>query len=108
MNNIQSYTIPPPSAKIIAKGDSAASDQYFPLQDIAALQYFLADKFTPTVVLPDTSTHTANGTRKLPFPSTPISPENKTVVFDKLQHSIILLGQLCDNICQIILNKRNL
>ena len=62
MNNIQAYTIPPSSSTIITKSDSAASNNYFTLRDIASLQNVVADKFGPTVVLLDTSTLTANAT----------------------------------------------
>ena len=43
---------------------------YLLLRDIAALEDVVAEKFGPTVVLPDTSTLTANETGKLPLSST--------------------------------------
>ena len=108
MKNIQYYTIPPSYTTIIIKGNSDASNNYFPLQDIAALQYFVADKFCLIVVLPDTSTLTSNATRQLPLSSTLRSTSKKTAVFENLQHSMISLDQLYDDNFQVIPDKNNI
>ena len=67
MNNIQDSKIPPSTTTSIAKVNSAASNHYFALRDIATLQDVEADKFGPRVVLPNTSTLTANSTGQLPL-----------------------------------------
>ena len=89
MNNIQDSKIPPSTTTSTAKGNSVASNHYFALRDIVALQDVVADKFGPTVVLPNISTLTANSTRKLPLSSSLRYPENKKSVIDNLKHSII-------------------
>ena len=96
MSNIQDYKIPPSTTTIIAKGDSAAPSHYCFLIDIDTLQNVVAGNFVPEVVLPDTSTLKANATGKSLL-SSPLSyTSNKTAVFDNPQHSMISLGQLCD------------
>ena len=60
MENIQASKISPSTTTIIAKDDSAEYNHYLSLRDIEALQYVIADKFCPTVVLPDTYTLTEN------------------------------------------------
>ena len=52
MNNIQASTIPPSSTTIIAKGDSTASNHYFPLWDMAALQDVVADLLSKHLLYP--------------------------------------------------------
>ena len=89
MNNIQASKIPPSTTTIVSKGDSAASNHYFPLKYIEALQDVVSYKFYPTVVLPDTYTLTANTTIQLPLSSSLRYPAKKTEVFDNLQHSLI-------------------
>ena len=69
MDNIQTSKIPPSTTTIIDKGDNAASKNYLPLRYIAKLQDVVSDKFSPTVVLPDTYTLTENTTRQLPLSS---------------------------------------
>ena len=53
--------------KIIPKGCSTAFNHYFELRYYKALQYVVADKFSPKVVLPDTYTFTATKTGQLPL-----------------------------------------
>ena len=67
MNNIQDSKIPPSTTTSTSNGNSAASNHYFALRDIAALQDVVADKFGPRVVLTNTSTLTANSTGQLPL-----------------------------------------
>ena len=67
MKNIQVSKIWPSTTTIISKGDSASSNHYLPLRDIEALQDVLADKFGPTVDLPDKFTLTLNSTGQLPL-----------------------------------------
>jgi hypothetical protein len=106
----QSNSVIPPqsSSIIIAKGDSAATSHYFASRDKNALTAVKKDTHGPTVILPDTSTLTATASGQLPF-SSELSPKaKKTAIFANLQHSLISLGQLCDDDCEIILNKKKL
>ena len=107
MNNIQASKTPSSTTKIIGKYDSVTSNQYYPLRDSGALQYVVADNSPLTVVLPDTYTLTANTTIQLPLSSSLRYPAKKTEVFDNLQHSLISLCKLCDDNCQVILDKKN-
>ena len=77
MNNIQDYKIPPSTTTSKAKGNSAASNHYFAIRDIAELQDFVADKFVTTVVLSNTPTLTENSTRQLPLASSLRYPGKK-------------------------------
>ena len=47
MNNIENSKIPSSTTTSTAKSNSAASNHYFAIRDIAELQDFVADKFGP-------------------------------------------------------------
>ena len=108
MKNIQYSKIPPSTTKIIAKGNSSESNHYIPVRDIEALKYVVADKFGLTFVLSDISTLTKNATRQLPLSSSLSYIEKKESVLDNLKNSMILLGKLCDENFQVVLDKINL
>lgn len=44
----------------------------------------------------------------LPLSTSLTSSATKTAIFPQLQHSLISLGQLCDDDCQVLLDKTNL
>ena len=79
MENIQDSKIPPSTTTSTAKGNSDASNHYFTLRYIAELQDVVAEKFGPTVVLPNTSTLTENSTGQLPLSSSLRYPEKKKI-----------------------------
>ena len=97
-----------PTTTIIAKGDSAVFNHYFPPKKIASLQDIVADKFGPTIVLPNISTLAKHSTAKLPFTLSISYPAKKISELDNKQHSLISLGQLCEDNCQSMLDKNNL
>ena len=84
MKNIQDSKITPSTNTSTSKGNSSASHHYFALRDIAELQDVVADKFGPTVVLPNTYTLTENSTGQLSLSSSLRYPEKKTSVLDNL------------------------
>ena len=91
---------------IYAKRDSAATAHYFKCEDKIALQN-IKNTIGPTVTLPNntTITSTISGTAPL---STSLNDKGKQVhVFKNLKNaSLISLGQLCDNDCEITLYKK--
>ena len=102
-------TIVPPINQVIAKGDSAASNHYWRLNDMEVLDNVHACN-GPTVTLPDNSTIHSTAVGLLPLPTDVFSKAARnTAVFNNLQSSsLISLGQLCDNDCVIHLNKHEL
>ena len=108
--NIFSPIPPSPNSKIvIAKGDSAASKHYFAAKDEHVLHNVKDTPHGPEVALPDSSIIKASKTAELPLPNNIINaPAKKVAVFDHLQNSLISLGQLCDDGCDVLLNKKKL
>ena len=92
-----SSKIPPQHPRtIIAKGDSAASNHYWALRDSIILDNVSDDDNAPSVTLPDKSTITAIQRGNIPVPNLS-SNATETKVFADLNHSLISLGQLCDD-----------
>ena len=102
------HSIIPPATSIIAKGDSAASNHYFALRDAAVLDEVRQDQVGTSVMLPDASSLTSVASAHLPLSKDLTPKATKTALFDNLQSSLISLGQLCDDNCTVVLNKRNL
>ena len=103
-NTYTSSTIPP---KQVAKANSGASKHYFRKQDAKFLSKVIKS-IGPPVTLPDNNTITPQhvGHQNIPL----LSPKaTKTYVFDELKSSsLISLGQLCDDDCDVHLNKHNI
>ena len=69
----------------------------------------VSDKKGPSVMLPDSSTIHENQQGKLPLSSSLSNEASNVVVILSLKSSsLILLGQLCDDACREILNKKNI
>ena len=93
---------------VIAKGDSAASEHYWREEDIDCLQNVIYKK-GPDMTLPDSSQINATYQVKLPLPSSLSKEASITVIISSLKSSsLISLGQLSDDDCRVILDKKNL
>ena len=90
-----------------AKGDSAASNHYWALRDTMVLESVTEDNNSTTVTLPDTSCITSIQKGTLPLDNLS-STAKETKIFPNLNHSLISLGQLCDDNCEVILTKEKL
>ena len=93
---------------IIAKGDSAASSHYWRKEDAQCLenvQHFAG----PSVLLPNQETIQANQRGQLPL-SPALSPQAQmTMILLQLKSALLIsIGQLCDDECDVLLNKHHL
>ncbi len=106
---IDYYPLSADTLTIIAKADSGASSHYFKPTDKAALTDLKITPFGPSVTLPDSTTLTASHSGLLPFQQN-LSTKAKTAhVLDGLTNSsLISIGQLCDDDCIAVLDKRKL
>ena len=97
----------PPSNTIITKGDSGATNHYFALRDKNGLNNCIPSENPIEVTLPNAATLHSTEEANLPFDH--LSPTGSKVdIFPGLRHSLISLGQLCDDGCEIKLNKHKL
>ena len=98
----------PTQHTIIAKGDSAASKNYWREEDINCLANLQAYS-RPSVTLPDGDTiepsHkiNINLSKKLS-----LQAKEATVLKKLTSSSLISLGQICDDDCTLLLNKKSL
>ena len=102
------FSVIPPKPTIITKGDSAASNHYFALRDAEVLDNVHFDDPPTSVLLPDSSSIASVANGHLPLSSSLTPTSTKTTIFPNLQSSLISLGQLCDDDCTVILDKRKL
>ena len=104
-SSLLTSSVPP---TIIDKGDSAPSSHYLCEEDKQCLKNIKPFHGPPTL-LPDNSTITADKKVILPL-SEELSPEAQTTMMlpNLKSASLILIGQLCDNNCYVILNKDRL
>ena len=93
---------------IIAKGDSGATSHYWRERDKSCL-HKIKNAPGPTVTLPNNTTITSTSCGRLPLHES-LSPQATTTsILPNLQiSSLISLGQLCDDDCQVLLNKKSL
>jgi hypothetical protein len=103
--------IPPsvisPPSKVIAKGDSAATNHYWRLRDKDVLTD-VQENTSTTVILPDSTTISSTHNGQLPIPSLSKMARNATILPHLKSASLISLGQLCNDNCDIFLNKTKL
>ena len=93
---------------IIAKGDSGATSHYWWDIDRACLQN-IEDLQGPTVTLPDNSTISSTEQGQLPLHSSLSNKALMISIVPGLQSSyFILLGRLCEDDCDVLLNKISL
>ena len=90
----------------MAKGDSAASSHYWRKEDEKCLHD--VKKFAgPSVMLPNKTTITANQRGQLSLSDELSSQAQTAMILPQLKSaSLISIGQLCDDECDVILNKR--
>ena len=90
----------------MAKGDSAASSHYWRKEDAICLHD--VKKFAgPSVMLPNKVMITASQRGQLSLSDELSSPAQTAMILPQLKSaSLISIGQLCDDECDVILNKR--
>ena len=92
---------------IIAKGDSGATSHYWREQDKKCLQNIEITP-GPTVTLPNNTTITSTARGRLPLHDSLSREATTTAILPNLHSSsLISLGQLCDDDCQVLLNKNH-
>ena len=108
-----SFSVVSPSAQrqeyIYAKGDSAASDHYFRPEDSACLEDITTTASHQPITLPNKKQIYATDQGILPL-SNNISKQGRTAkILPELKSaSLISIGKLCDDDCQVYFDKRNL
>ena len=92
----------------MAKGDSGASSHYWRDKDRTCLTNIISAP-GPTVTLPNNTKIKSSEKGKLPLHSNFSSKATTTAILPGLQSSsLISLGQLCDDNCDVLLNKDSL
>ena len=93
---------------VIAKGDSAASSHYWRQEDAQCLEK-IQNFAGPSVLLPNRETITANQKGQLPLSSALSTRAQTAMILPQLKSaSLISIGQLCDDECDVLLNKQHL
>ena len=89
---------------VIVKADSTASHHSSAHCDAKVLTNVFPDRNPTTAILSNTASIKSVKQGRLPFP---YLSKNATCtkIFKNLNHSLISLGQLCNNGCSIIINK---
>ena len=92
----------------MAKGDSAASHHYWRQEDSRVLSDIF-EKPGPSVVIPNNSTIDVTHQGNLPL-SNKLSPtaRNAMILPGLKSVSLVLIGKLCDDDCDVLLNKKTL
>jgi len=98
----------PKTHTIIAKGDSAATNHYITEQDSLCLKNIKPNN-SINVTLPNSVAISSNKQGELPL-SNQLSTKGKTAIVlpDLTSSSLVSLGQLCDDGCEINLDKHKL
>ena len=93
---------------VIYKGDTGASRHYFRDNDKQALVNLKQCTHTTSVHLPDNSMIESNEVGNLPIPELSAAATT-TAIFPALTNSsLISIGQLCDDECTALLNKKEM
>ena len=98
---------PPKSNFITTKADSGATKHYFRSQDMACLQQ-IEQAHGPSVFLPNIETITSTHTGLLPYDSLTTQAKTANILPQLHSASLLSLGQLCDDNCDVHLNKYNI
>jgi hypothetical protein len=95
---------------ILANADSGASSHYFKPTDRTVLSSLRPTPFGPTVMLPDSTNIQATHAGQLPLQHSSLSKTATTAhILDGMTNSsLISIGQLCDDDCVAVLDKRKL
>ena len=115
INNVKNYvthsstttpTILSSKKVIIAKGDSGASSHFIKESEKACLTN-IKNFDGPTIQLPDASTLKATQTGQLPLSNLLSQQGKQAAIVPGLQSaSLISIPQLCDDDCEVLLNKK--
>jgi hypothetical protein len=102
------FSADPPNI-ILAKADSGASSHYFKPSDRTDLSALRSTPFEPTVMLPDSTNIQATHAGLLPLNSSLSTTAKTAHILDGMTNSsLISIGQLCDDDCVAVLDKRKL
>jgi hypothetical protein len=109
IDSIPASVDPPLTNPIIAKADSGASCHYFMAKDKNVLANLHATPFGPTVTLPNNTSIQATHAGQLPFHSSLSKKATTAHILDTMTNaSLISLGQLWDDDCIAVLDKKKL
>ena len=99
--------VPPKPILKFAKGDSGATNHYAMLDDEDVLENVHDTTNGPTVTLPNGDTLTSTRAGYLPLPAELSTSAKKATLLKNLKSAtLISFGQLCDDGCEVILNKK--
>ena len=108
MNTKQSSSDPPANDIVIAKGDSGATKHYWRPKDkdvLNDLELFQGAKVT----LPNNVSIQSTEKGNIPFSAKLSASAKDASILPGLESSsLVSLGQLCDDDCEILLNKKSL
>ena len=90
---------------IILKGDSGVLNHYISVDDSNHLQKQRTND-NMSVTLPNSDTLTSTGTSSLNIPALPETANKAYTILGLTNQSLLSLGQLVDNGCIILLNKK--
>ena len=94
---------------IFAKGDSGATSHYIRINDAKKCLYDIEDYNGPSVTLPDAGTIAPTLQGRLQLLSKLSKEGQRATALPKLKSSsLISLGQLCDDDCTVVLEKRKM
>ena len=97
-----------PEQCVMAKGDSAASHHYWREEDKKVLDN-IESYSGPSVLLPNNSTIAVTSKGQLALSSTLSSRAKNAMILPGLKSaSLISIGQLCDDGCNVLLNDKKL
>ena len=105
---VKSQTIKQTATKVIAKGDSAASHHYWKTSDIHVLSNIHPNKGI-CIHQPDSTTLLSAGQGNISISNKLTKQGTDALIVPGLCNaSLISLGQLCDDDCQVLLQKHKL
>ena len=98
----------PPTKTVIVKEDSAATSNYWRVED-AHYEKNIEKAPHCDVIISNTASITPSVQGQLPLSNKLSKTAKNAVVLPELKSSLLIsLGQLCDNNCQVILDKQQL
>ena len=108
LNLIQKYLLSVRKRVVIAKGDSGETNHYWRKEGITCLQ-MIQRVIGPEVTLPDNSVIKFDQQGQLPISKKLLSEAQKATVLPNLKiSSLVSVGQLCDDNCKLLLDKKSL
>ena len=102
------HPLPPSDKNIMVKGDSASRHHYWRQEDRKVLKN-IQDSSRPSVLLPSGNLISSTQLGVLPLSSQLITNASTATILPNLKSaSLISIGQLCDDSCEVYLNKSTL